>query len=81
MQLKTMAMTRQKKKPVSLKFDPDDWQVVLAKAARFTGGNASAWIRYASTMLDPKTEDLVDENEANNTDNVPGTLNPVASIR
>ena len=80
MQLKTMARTRQKKKPVSLKFDPNDWQVVLAKAARHTNGNASAWIRYASTMLEPKKEDLVDDKETNTSD-LPGSPASVSAIR
>jgi hypothetical protein len=79
MQLKRSARTRQKKKPVSLKFDPDDWQVVLAKAARHTNGNASEWIRYASTMLEPRKEDLVDD-QSHKSD-LSGSPVSVAAIR
>ena len=56
--LKMLTRTRRKKMPISLKFDPEDYELARMKAARYTGGNLSWWIRYSCTQLDPKPEDI-----------------------
>ena len=50
------------KKQKLLKIDPKDFEIVVEKANQFTGGNVTAWIIYASTIHEPKPEELVASN-------------------
>jgi hypothetical protein len=36
-----------------------EWELIKRKAALYTGGNVSEWIRFASIELEPKASDLV----------------------
>ena len=66
--LKVLTRTRRKKMPISLKFDPEDYELARMKAARYTGGNLSWWIRYSCTQLDPKPEDIEEVIDADTVD-------------
>lgn len=59
-----MLKSQIKKKPVekkliNLKVTLEQEKEMQKKADKYTGGNLSEWIRYASTQLDAKKSDLV----------------------
>lgn len=43
---------------INLKVAPSEFKVFTTKARKYTGGNISAWIRYAGTELTPRATDL-----------------------
>ena len=47
------------KKTKLLKIDPKDFETVVEKAEQYTNGNVTAWIIYASTIHEPRPEELV----------------------
>lgn len=51
--------SKKKDKKFLLKLSDSDLERMRKKADQYTGGNLSAWIRYASSRLEPKEEDLV----------------------
>lgn len=55
--------TLNKKKLVNIKMSESEFQSVRVKAHRYTGGNLSAWVRYAAIHLVPKETDLVEVEE------------------
>lgn len=47
-----------KKQLVHLHFDSEDLKKIDQNAKKYTEGNRSAWIRYASLNFKPKKKDL-----------------------
>ena len=52
-----------KNKLLTVKVTPSDFDIIRNKAELYTEGNISEWIRYSSTLLNPKSKDLVDDDE------------------
>lgn len=48
-----------KYKRIMVKLTAREEKVLQKKARLYTNGNASAWIRYAATKLEPNPTDLV----------------------
>ena len=48
-------------KSILLKVTLDQYEEIKTKADEYTGGNVTEWLKYASRKLEPRNEDLVDE--------------------
>ena len=59
-ELAHLVKNRMKKKdrPILVKLDQLEHNVIKRKADKYTNGNMSEWIRYASLNLEPREEDL-----------------------
>lgn len=53
------AIKPKKNKLLNLKVTPKEMHQIQLKADKYTGGNVSEWIRYASIQLEPRVSDLV----------------------
>lgn len=62
MKLKTLKRGR-KDKYLPVKVTRDDYEIIKEKANQYTEGNVSEWVRYASTKLLPKSDDLLDDDD------------------
>lgn len=47
------------KKQKLLKIEKEDFALIVQKAEKYTAGNISAWMIYASMMHEPSKEELI----------------------
>jgi len=49
---------KEKKMILPIKLTKEEKKQLQEKADKYTGGNVSAWVRYAAIKLEPKSADL-----------------------
>ncbi len=57
-------LKRNKRKLLNFKANKNERETIQAKANLFTGGNISAWIRYASLNHSPAAQELSKSHDA-----------------
>jgi hypothetical protein len=60
MVLKSCVKKKPKKTLINLKVTDVELRLIKDKAKKYTNGNISAWMRYASSQLNPKKKDVTE---------------------